>query len=204
MSNWALVIATFALVALTAWYALQTRNMARAASLQAEESSRPLVTVRDVTRYSGIFAEFHLRIANDGRSPALGVTFGVAPDVTIKRGRERPLSTFPLLASGVEALPAGSEHFIYLGYWEHIATKKFTVTCSYRSATKAYAESHPIDLTVHEGAIPRPRTMAEAIEHAVETWRSDQSFRDMAGRMASRLGPARPPEGTDDQGPAAQ
>lgn len=128
MSNWVLVGVTFALVLITAGYAWQTRNMAHAASLQAEESLRPLVTVRVVTRYSGSHVEFQLRIANDGRSPALGVKFTIDPEVTIKHGRERQLSAFPLLASGAEAMPAGSEFYIALGQWDKISTQKFTVS----------------------------------------------------------------------------
>lgn len=88
-SDWALVIATFALIGVTLWYATETRSMASAMRRQTEELLAPRVSVRVERRDGRVW----LVVENTGEVGADHLSLATEAEIpTMDRGWMQPLA----------------------------------------------------------------------------------------------------------------
>lgn len=94
-ASWALVGVTIVLVAITAWYAMETHRTVKRMDQEREQLSRPVLTLQLIPWQPQLLK---LRIQNVGNGPALGVK-GVI-DAVMKSGSISAPWSYPLLGTG--------------------------------------------------------------------------------------------------------
>ena len=168
---WISAVATVVLVCVTAYYAWESRLSRRIAREQLDALIRPIIATSVVLRHNQMI---YLRVANDGRSPAMKVRLSASKEIPGVDGIP-PFTDTPLFKDGSACVPPGAQYFLVLGGAPKILgdgskyPAQFEVIATYEwQGHDPKTERSVIDIGSYKGSQAAPRTEAEAIEMLTE------------------------------------